>query len=171
MLKWKDLVKKRIPASFLLLALISCSNAAQRTPTSFPTFTALPAFIPTQTLPALPSATAILQASDTLMPESSDVLDPQGTPVETWRELPIMPEAIAGQEFGSAYSFRANVTPQDVQDFYQDQLTGLGWSQPFDNPFDANGGQLVFRQEGSSLTITVTATESSVVVLLVMILA
>lgn len=82
-----------------------------------------------------------------------------------------MPDAIAGQEFGSAYSFKANVTAQDVQDFYREHLTALGWSQQAGDVLDANGGQLMFRKEGASLTITVMAAEDSVVVMLALILA
>lgn len=84
-----------------------------------------------------------------------------------------MPDAVAGQEFSNdnAYSFRVNRTATEVQDFYTETLTDLGWSQPLDSSFDESGGTITFRKVGSSLSITVTASGDSVVVLLVMALA
>ena len=84
-----------------------------------------------------------------------------------------MPEAIAGQEFtpDNAYSFRVDTTAEDVQNFYTETLSALGWSQPFESSSDTNGGTMTFRNVGSSLTITVTPSEDGLVVLLVMVLA
>ena len=84
-----------------------------------------------------------------------------------------MPEAVTGQEFtpDNAYSFRVNTSAEEVQDFYTETLGELGWSKPFESSFDAHGGIMTFRKVGSSLTITVTPLEDSVVVLLVMVLA
>jgi hypothetical protein len=97
------------------------------------------------------------------------MFDPQRTPVQEWRGIPILPEATAGQEFSenNTYSFKANVTAKDVQDFYTEKLGALGWNQPFSLPIQAEGGLLVFQKEQSSLAITVTSSEGSVVVLLV----
>jgi hypothetical protein len=166
-------VKKLITASLLLLTLISCSSAVQPMSTSAPTFEALLSATPTETLQAFSSATPTFEAAATAMPDSGDVLDPQGSPVQEWRGIPIMPEAITGQEFtpDNAYSFRVNTSAEEVQDFYTETLSELGWSQPFETSFNANGGMINFRKEGSSLTITVTPLEDSVVVLLVMALA
>lgn len=134
---------------------------------------AIASVIPAETLQALPSAMPTLEALASAMPDIGNILDPQGTPVQEWRGVPIMPQATAGQEFSenNTYSFKANVTAKEVQDFYNQQLTDLGWSQPFEVPFEEEGGLMVFRKEQSSLAITVTSSEGSVVVLLVMTLA
>lgn len=128
--------------------------------------------IPTKTLPVLsssvPTRTALVS---TRIPNPEEFLDPQGNPVQEWRGIPIMPEAIAGQEFANAYSFRASATVQQVQAFYGERLVPLGWSQPFDNSFDENGGTIAFRKERSSLSITVISSEDSLVVVLAMTLA
>jgi hypothetical protein len=104
------------------------------------------------------------------MPDVGNMLDPQGTPVQEWRGIPVMPVAVAGQEFSenNTYSFKANVTAKDVQDFYNAALTERGWSQPFSAPFEADGGLMLFRKDQSSLAVTVIASEGSVVVLLVL---
>ena len=79
-----------------------------------------------------------------------------------------MPQATAGQEFSenSSYSFRATVTVQEVQDFYDETLTSLGWNQPFSFPLENTGGIMVFQKDDGTLTITITSSEGSVVVLL-----
>jgi hypothetical protein len=131
---------------------------------------ALTAVVPAETLEPLSSSTPTLEALGSAVPDPVDALDPQGNPAQEWRAIPIMPEAIAGQEFAvnNAYSFKVQASAQDVQAFYDERLTPLGWSQPFDSAFDEDGGTMTFRKEGSSLTITVTSSEDSVVVLLVM---
>ena len=129
--------------------------------------------IPAETLQVLPSSIPTLQALGSAVADPVDVLDPQGNPAQEWRGIPIMPEAIAGQEFAvnNAYSFKVQASAQDVQGFYDERLTQLGWSQPFESPFDENGGTMTFRKERSSLAINVTPSEDSMVVLLVLTLA
>ena len=129
--------------------------------------------IPAETLQVLPSSIPTLQALGSAVPDPVDVLDPQGNPAQEWRGIPIMSEAIAGQEFAvnNAYSFTVQASAQDVQAFYDERLTQLGWSQPFESPFDENGGMMTFRKERSSLAITVTPSEDSMVVLLVLTVA
>ena len=166
-------MKKLITSSLLLWALVACSNPAQSISTAMTTSEALTTVVPAETLQALPSSVTTLEVLGSAVPDPGDVLNPQGNPAQEWRGIPIMPEAIAGQEFSpdNAYSFRANATAQDVQAFYDDRLTQLGWSQPFDSLFDEDGGTMTFRKEGSSLAITVTPSGDSVIVLLVMTLA
>ena len=145
----------------------SLAQTAQALGTVIPieTLQALPSLIPAETLQALPSALPTLEALATTF---GDVLNPQGTPVQEWNSIPIMPQATAGQEFSAnnSYSFKANVTTQEVQDFYNEQLTTLGWDQPFRLPVEAEGGIIVFQKEGSTLTVTITASEGAVVVIL-----
>lgn len=166
-------MKRLITSSLFLLALVSCSNAVQATPAAMATSEVLTPLSPVETLQAIPPSVTTLEPLGSAVPDPGDVLKPQGDPAQEWRGIPIMPEAIAGQEVSgnNAYSFRANATAQDVQAFYDERLTQLGWSQPFDSSFDKNGGTMTFRKEGSSLVITVTPSEDSVVVLLVMALA
>ena len=130
---------------------------------------AIASAIPAETLQALPSLAPTLEALASSMP-IGNMLDPQGTPVQEWRGIPIMSQAVTGQEFSenNTYSFKANITAKDVQDFYNQKLIELGWSQPFSVPFEAEGGVMLFRKEQSSLAITVIPSEGSLVVLLVL---
>ena len=152
------------------------AQTAQALGTAIPieTLQALPSAIasaiPAETLQALPSLAPTLEALASSMPPVGNMLDPQGTPVQEWRGIPIMPQAVAGQEFteNNTYSFKANVTAKDVQDFYNQRLTELGWSQPFNVPFETDGGVILFQKDQNSLAITVIASEGSVTVLLVL---
>jgi hypothetical protein len=152
------------------------AQTAQALGTAIPieTLQALPSAIASvvseETLQALPSMAPTLEALASAMPDFGNMLDPQGTPVQEWRGIPILPEAVAGQEFSenNTYSFKANVTAQQVQDFYNEKLTALGWEQPFSFPIEAEGGLMAFRKDQSSLAITIIPSEGSLVVLLVL---
>ena len=147
------------------------AQTAQALGTTIPieTLQALPSAIASviseETLQALPSAAPSLQA---LATDFGNMFDPQGTPVQEWRGIPIMSQATAGQEFSenNSYSFKAPVTAKEVQDFYNAQLTTLGWSQPFSFPVEEGGGILTFQKDNSTLLITITVSEGNAIVLL-----
>lgn len=175
---------KFLSLTVLIVLLLACNfvtqplndaqnlaQTAQALGTAIPieTLQALPSaiasVIPEETLQALPSAVPSLEA---LATNIGNMFDPQGSPVTEWNGIPIMPQATAGQEFSenSSYSFKFTGTTKEVQDFYNEQLTALGWSQPFSFPVEAEGGILTFQKENTTLLITITASEGSVVVLL-----
>ena len=143
------------------------AKTAQALGTSIPieTLQALPSLIPAGTLEALPSAMPTFEA---LATNIGNMLNPQGAPIQEWNSIPIMPQATAGQEFSenNTYSFKASATTKEVQDFYTEKLTALGWTQPFNLPVEEGGGLLVFQKDSSTLTVTITSSEGSVVVLL-----
>ena len=96
-------------------------------------------------------------------PVPGNIFDPQGVPVATWREIPIMPQAIAGQEVEGMYSFRVDASAKEVQDFYEKVLPSLGWTGIF---LDQDMLIGVYTRENQALTITVTQQEGGTVVLL-----
>ena len=126
---------------------------------------ALPSIIPQETLDAIPSAFPTVEAFAT---DFGNSLNPEGTPVQEWRGIPVMSQAIAGEEFSESntYSFKANVTVQEVQDFYNQELKELGWNQTFDFPLEAEGGFLFYQKDDSVLTVWIIPSEGSMVVLL-----
>ena len=146
------------------------AQTAQALGTAIPieTLQALPSLIPAETLQALPSAAPTIEALATVF---GDITNPQGTPAQEWQGIPIMPQATTGQEFSDndTYSFKANVTTTEVQDFYEERLTTLGWNQPFSIPVEAEGGILTFQKDDSTLLITITASEGSVTVVLTLV--
>lgn len=144
-------------------------ETAQSATTLIPveTLQALASAIPAGTLEALPST---IPTFESLATQVGNYFDPQGAPVQEWRGIPIMPQATVGQEFSdtNTYSFKTSGTVQEVQDFYNAELTALGWNQPFNIPLEAEGGIMVFEKDGTNLTITITSLEGSVVVLLLL---
>ena len=144
------------------------AGTAQSVATAIPiqTLEALPSALPMKTLEALPSAMPTLEA---LATDVGNVLNPQGTAVQEWKDIPVMPQATAGQEFNEnntdIYSFKANVTAKDVQDFYKQKLTALGWNEA-GVPGQADAGIMIFNKENNNLLITIIPSDNSVVVLL-----
>ena len=125
--------------------------------------------LPVETLQALASQVSpeTAQALQTTVSNFGDLFNPQGTPVEVWRDIPIMTQATAGAEFdANNYSFKADATIQEVQDYYKAQLKDLGWNETFSMPGDANGAIMVFSKDSNILTITITSQEDSTVVIL-----
>jgi hypothetical protein len=178
-------VSKFLSLTVFVLFLLACNlvteplrdvqnlaETAQSVTTLIPleTLQALPSVIPAETLQALPSAIPTLEVLASALPDFENIFNPQGTPVEEWRGIPVMPQATAGQEFGenNTYSFRAEATVQEVQEFYSQSLGELGWDQPFSFPMESAGGLMIFQKDGSTLTITITYSEGTVVVLLTM---
>jgi hypothetical protein len=177
---------KILSLTLLLIFLLACNfvtqplndaqnlaQTAQALGTAIPieTLQALPSaiasVIPEETLQALPSAAPTLGA---LATQFGNMFDPQGTPAQEWRGIPIMPQATAGQEFSenNSYSFKLAGTTKEVQDFYVAQLIPLGWNQPFSIPVEEQGGLLTFSKDNSTLLITITFSDGVATVLLTM---
>jgi hypothetical protein len=137
------------------------ASTAEAIATSNPvsTLEALPSSMPLSTLEALPSS----------MPEVEKYLNPTGKPVSNWNDIPIMTQATAGQEFDkNTYSFKADASATDVQTFYTDQLKALGWSSAFSAQGGGQGGVMLFTENSTVLSITITPSNNSVVVLLIL---
>lgn len=135
------------------------------------TLKALPSEIPAGTLEALPSLVPTLEAMVTEIPGVGNVMNPQGAPVQTWKDIPVMPQATAGQEFteSNMYSFKVNATAKEIEDFYVQKLTPLGWKQPFGTTSQGDTAILFFQKESTSLTVTIMSSNGSTVVILTMV--
>jgi hypothetical protein len=149
--------------SVLILASLACgliTNPINDAKNIASTAEAVATSMPIQTLEALPSA----------MPDVGQYINPTGAPVSQWNDIPVMPQATAGQEFNkNTYSFKASgVTEADVQTFYNDKLKAAGWTSPFSAQGGSNGGIMLFTKDSSVLSITVTPVDQDLVVLLIM---
>jgi hypothetical protein len=146
------------------------AGTAQSLATALPieTLQAIGTQIPVETLQALPSALPTLQAAASALPDFGSYFNPEGTPVSVWNDIPIMPQATAGEEFSDTetYSFKVNATVEEARTFYDTQLPTLGWTSFFNIPADANGSIQVFQKEESALTITIVESVGSVVLIL-----
>ena len=101
-------IKIKLGVVFFICAAmgVACSSAA----------TSLPPEIPTSTV--LPTATT----------STSDESSSMGTPVPMWEDLPVMSEAIEGRPTGSSYIYAANVTLDEAETYYTEQLNANGWA-------------------------------------------
>jgi len=118
----------------------------------------------------MPSLALTIEAAGTTLPDIGKMNDPQGTPLTEWKGIPIMSQATAGQEFSdvNSYSFKAPVTVQDVEDYYNTELVKLGWSLKPSLPGDSSGGILLFLKDSNALTITISSSDGITVVTLLL---
>ncbi len=118
----------------------------------FETLQALATAVPVQTFEALPSA----------IPEFGQYFDPNGTPVDQWNGIPVMPQATTGEEFSeNIYSYTVPASATDVQKFYNQQMEGLGWESPFGFQVSQDGGIMFFQKETEFVTITVAPDQNN----------
>ena len=112
----------------------------------FETLQALATSVPVQTFEALPSA----------IPDVGQYFDPSGPPVDQWNGIPVMPQATAGEEFSTGtYSYTVPASATDVQQFYNQNMEGLGWTSPFGFQVSEEGGIMFYQKESEFLTITI----------------
>ena len=123
--------------------------------------------VPSGTLEALPSMMPSLEAIGSQIPDIGNFFNPQGTPVSEWRDIPIMSQATAGQEFAesSIYSYKVDATIEEIQQYYKTELEKLGWKTFFNLPSSDSGTVQVYQKDGSVLTITIVETDGNVVVM------
>ena len=176
---------KFLSLSILIVFILACNTVtqpisdvqdlagtAESIASSLPmeTLQALASEIPIETLRALPSAVPSFEALASQLAPIGDMFNPQGTPDSEWNGIPVMPQATAGQDFPDtrSYSFKADATVKEAEDFYKAELETLGWSSLVNMPSDANGAILIFNKDSSTLTITIAESDGAIVVILTM---
>ncbi len=109
------------------------------------------------TTQVVPINTVIVSTSSVSSDGNGNILDPQDPPLESWNQIPIMPQASAGAESEGIYAYKANVSFEELKYFYNTKLPDLGWSNIFSVP-PANAGTsiLIYQKNGQTLTVTAT---------------
>jgi hypothetical protein len=104
------------------------------------------------------------------LPDVGGFLNPTGTPTTEWNGIPIMSQAISGQEFTtSTYGYKLPVMDQAaIESFYDQSLQPLGWNSEFTASTGEHGGILVFKKDSQVLTVTVTTQDQGLLVLLIL---
>ncbi len=122
--------------------------------------------IPAGTIEAFPSMIPSLEALGTNMPDIQGFINPTSPPVSDWKGIPVMPQATAGQEDtnSNTYTYKADATVKEAQDFYTAELQKLGWSSYLNMPGDANGSIQIFHKDNNILTVTIVDMEGKVLV-------
>lgn len=151
--------------SLLILVSLACgliSNPINQAKDLASTAEAIASSVPTGIPSGIPNIPGV--------PNVGDYLNPTGQPVSEWKDIPIMTQASAGQEFNAnTYSFKASgVTAADVQTFYNEKLKALGWSSAFSFQGGEQGGLLLFTKDSQALSITVTTDENQNVIVILL---
>lgn len=93
---------------------------------------------------------------------------PTGKPAVEWNGLPIMPQAIAGDEGEGSYYFTAEVTVEEVETFYESEMQQLGWSLLGVGEGENGTLLLIFQKGGAVASVSILLlNESTVYVFLV----
>jgi hypothetical protein len=112
--------------------------AAVASDTPYPTATMLPLDTPEPAEPTSVGAateTALVQdlaPGLALMLQVGTVdlyMNPVGEPVQSWKDIPVMPQATAGQQFSdNVYSYKANATLVQARSFYDKAHLSMGYN-------------------------------------------
>jgi len=127
---------------FFAFLTISCSTLTP-VPTSTPTETFTP--IPTLTLSPTPTELPTKTPQPpTKTPDALSSLRPVGTPDKEWNGIPIMPGAIAGNGDNEKYVFTINAPLEDIQSYYEKELSKSGWVLMTSGSGDTGAALLIF---------------------------
>jgi hypothetical protein len=80
---------------------------------------------------------------------------PSGKPEEEWEGIPIMPDAIAGEEDAANYIFTIEATPEEIQAFYEQKMSRLGWNLLGSGQGTTDALLLIFIKDAATFSIAV----------------
>jgi hypothetical protein len=89
-----------------------------------------------------------------------------GKPFTSWNWLPVMPQAIAGEEKGGVYYYYLRSSRDVVRQYYVDVMPSWGW-QLFSAETKANGDVLIFIKGHTTITVGIVVSGDLVSVMLV----
>lgn len=161
-------MKKRIALGLLsmALALLACATFVQPTPTPIPTLTFTVTSSPVPTATATPDSTQTpLSPTDT--PDVSAILVPVGEPDSEWEGIPIMEGAIAGEGDASGYRFTTQASPDEIQAYYESELSKLGWSLLATGQGDTGAVIMIFTDNAATLSVSIIEHEDVYIVMIV----
>jgi hypothetical protein len=75
---------------------------------------------------------------------------PSGTPLADWNGIPVMPGAIGGEALDSGYQFTIGADLDEITDFYQTELSNLGYELTLNVDETAGIAIVEFQKEGTS---------------------
>lgn len=80
---------------------------------------------------------------------------PSGTPLADWNGIPIMPGALAGEALDGAYQFTIAADFDAIKNFYETELSKLGYELTVDVNEIGGSAILNFQKEGTSGTVVI----------------
>ncbi len=171
--------------SLVFVIFLSACSAFQPQPTTTPTMTATssptatctvtPTWTPTLTFTPRPTITSMpteTPGAPTATLNAAGLVLPTGKPLEEWNDIPIMPNAIAGDESQNSnktdYTFTIRGDIQKVVDYYGEQLWLRRWDLYAESEGAPNSKILFFSKDNDQLSIFVTIADKPNRLLLVM---
>jgi hypothetical protein len=123
--------------------------------TPSPTSTPTPTFIPTKTrIPPSPT------------PDLGFLFNFSGKPLPYWNDIPVMPQAVAGEDKGSVYYYYLKARREVVHQYYLQEMPLWGW-QLFADGTGKNGDMLIFIKEHTTVSVGIAARGELVSVMLI----
>ncbi len=136
--------------------------------TAVPVAMDTPTQAPADTSPPIAATATTDSASATMIAEMGSMgrllnlpqyFKPVGTPLESWRDVPIMPQATDGQEFNSnIYSYIAAATLDQGRVFYQSKASALGLVSAAITGYSGSGSLATHNVAFSSYALTIMLT-------------
>ena len=146
---------KLITTAILALALLGACSTFASEPTQTPVPTRTPTNVPTETPTAVPTHTLLPSVTPTSAPPNTPTPEISSTPLTEWRGLPIMPGAYDGVDEAGQYTYKIDRDPDDVQAYYEAEMTRLGWELWAVGEAENGGGLFFYRREGNNVTIAI----------------
>jgi hypothetical protein len=112
---------------------------------------------------------------ETILPDGSAIpditgnpFDPQSPPLAEWKGIPVMPQAIVGEESGGVYVYKVTVTATEVEDYYAAQLSSLGWKTEFSIPATSGIAIFMYSKDSQILSISVTDQQDFLLIMIML---
>jgi hypothetical protein len=146
-------IGKAIILSVLVTALASCNALSPKpTETPTPTATSLPSSTSTPQPTNTPTETPV---PPTETPSAPVLSMPSGNPSSEWEGIPVMPNAIAGEGDSTGYAFTINASPDEIQEYYEQELGKLGWNMLASGQGTTNAILLIFMKDTSTFSVSI----------------
>jgi len=189
-------LKKYVLILYLASTIIACRTLAGIKPTLTQAPTPTTAKVPTKSIPSptlppvieptkistdtpVPSATLVAgtatplaRTPTTVNPTETSLFglpEPSGTPMASYKDIPVMPGAAYGADYQGIYSYGINATAKDIEDYYKKELPKLGWSLFTSGTSDAGSLFMLFQKDNLSCTITTTSSNGGLTLVFIMV--
>jgi hypothetical protein len=100
-----------------------------------------------------------LMGSEGALENIGQYFNPVGNPVQNWHNVPVMPQATAGQEYSAiVYSYTAAATLEQAHQFYQGKAASLGFVSPPGTGYSGSGNRASHNIDFVSYNLTIVLT-------------
>lgn len=128
--------------------------------------------------PGEPPATVIVElpTPTTALPEQpTEALPPTEAPapeepLSAWKDIPIMPGATQAKDEGSVYSYKIASSNAAIEEYYQTELTRLGWAPFASGSGDGTDNLFLMFHKGEQMVTIATVDQNGLVMVVISVL-